>query len=136
MAENEEERQRLLSDLLRSVKSCQIRYGGKSELARDTEPAVVDLCNALEAVLQHGLITKSRNPIKDILMSTPGVASAHFWSYVKTRLSRHELERYMMLKNVKTDAGRGRSWLRSALNEHSLERFENLKVLLMLYKRA
>ena len=29
----------------------------------------------------------------------------------------------MILKHVTTDHGRGRAWLRSALNEHSLERF-------------
>lgn len=29
----------------------------------------------------------------------------------------------MILKHVTTDYGRGRAWLRSALNEHSLEKF-------------
>ena len=52
------ERQVLLSNLLSAVKGCQIRYGGRSELATDSEPVVVQLCNAYEAVLSHGLVKK------------------------------------------------------------------------------
>ena len=36
--------------------------------------------------------------------------------------------RYMLLKCINTDAGRGRAWIRSSLNEHSLERFMHLLV--------
>jgi sorting nexin-29 len=32
----------------------------------------------------------------------------------------------MLLKTVTTDAGRGRAWIRAALNEHSLERYVHL----------
>ncbi len=32
----------------------------------------------------------------------------------------------MLLKSVNTEAGRGRAWLRAALNEHSLERYVHL----------
>lgn len=41
-------------------------------------------------------------------------------SYV---LSQHERDRYNSLKNVKSNWGKGRAWLRSALNEKSLERY-------------
>ena len=34
--------------------------------------------------------------------------------------------RYMLLKSVNTEAGRGRAWLRASLNEHSLERYVHL----------
>ena len=34
----------------------------------------------------------------------------------------------MLLKCINTDAGRGRAWIRSSLNEHSLERFMHLLV--------
>nr|XP_014347369.1 PREDICTED: sorting nexin-29-like [Latimeria chalumnae] len=46
-----------------------------------------------------------------------------FWYYVKEHLNKHELQRYYSLKNISTDAGRGRAWLRCALNEHFLERY-------------
>ncbi|KAL8175213.1 UNVERIFIED_CONTAM: hypothetical protein K2H54_016852, partial [Gekko kuhli] len=46
-----------------------------------------------------------------------------FWYYVKEILNRHELQRFYSLKNITTDVGRGRAWLRCALNEHSLERY-------------
>lgn len=38
-------------------------------------------------------------------------------------MSKHEAERFLLLHNVRTDPGRGRAWLRAALNEHSLERY-------------
>lgn len=51
-----------------------------------------------------------------------------FWNYVKEVLTNHEAERFMNLKNINTDSGRGRSWLRAALNEHSLERYMHMLV--------
>ena len=54
--------------------------------------------------------------------------SSVFWHYVKEHLSRHEVERYMRLAHITTDAGRGRAWLRSALNEHSLEKYMHMIV--------
>ncbi|KAH7943869.1 hypothetical protein HPB52_012027 [Rhipicephalus sanguineus] len=51
-----------------------------------------------------------------------------FWHYVRTHLTKHELERYLVLRHVNTDEGRGRAWLRSALNEHALERYMHMLV--------
>ena len=51
-----------------------------------------------------------------------------YWHYVQEHLNSHELERYRVLKHVDTDAGRGRAWLRSALNEHSLEKYMHMLV--------
>jgi len=48
---------------------------------------------------------------------------ASFWPLIKSQLSKHEAERFLLLHNVRTDLGRGRAWLRAALNEHSLERY-------------
>lgn len=47
---------------------------------------------------------------------------------MKLLLSHHEIERYMRLKHIATDAGRGRAWLRSALNEHSLEKYMHMVI--------
>lgn len=46
-----------------------------------------------------------------------------FWVYVKEVLNRHELQRFYSLHHITADVGRGRAWLRCALNEHSLERY-------------
>ncbi|NXA37500.1 SNX29 protein, partial [Eudromia elegans] len=49
-----------------------------------------------------------------------------FWYYVKEVLNKHELQRFYSLKAITTDIGRGRAWLRCALNEHSLERYVHM----------
>uniref|UniRef100_A0A8C1TI60 Sorting nexin 29 n=1 Tax=Cyprinus carpio TaxID=7962 RepID=A0A8C1TI60_CYPCA len=46
-----------------------------------------------------------------------------FWFYVKEHLNHHELQRFYSLRNITSEQGRGRAWLRCALNEHSLERY-------------
>ena len=51
-----------------------------------------------------------------------------FWYYVKEFLTKHEVERFLNLKNINTDSGRGRAWLRAALNEHSLERYMHMSI--------
>lgn len=45
-----------------------------------------------------------------------------FWAFIKRNLTKHEQERYEVLKHIWTDIGCGRAWIRSALNERSLER--------------
>lgn len=41
-------------------------------------------------------------------------------------MTKHERERYEVLKHIWTDTGRGRAWIRSSLNERSLERYITL----------
>lgn len=48
----------LQTELLTSVKLCQTRFGGRTELATELDPHVVDVCDKLEAVLSHGLRSK------------------------------------------------------------------------------
>lgn len=56
-----EERQQLLTNLLDAVKQCQIRFGGRAELATESDARVAVLCSHLEAVLQHGLRSRPVN---------------------------------------------------------------------------
>ncbi|XP_022248128.1 sorting nexin-29-like isoform X3 [Limulus polyphemus] len=124
------ERQTLVSHLLDAVKQCQIRFGGRGELATETDSRVVCLCAQFEAVLQHGLRRNNKrlSAIRHMTDMVKGLNMKHpdseptFWHFVRNHLNKHEYERYMLLKNISTDIGRGRAWLRSALNEHSLER--------------
>uniref|UniRef100_A0AAV2LUF9 RUN domain-containing protein n=1 Tax=Knipowitschia caucasica TaxID=637954 RepID=A0AAV2LUF9_KNICA len=122
-------RQHLLERLLDAVKQCQIRFGGRKEIATDSDSRVICLCAQFEAVLQHGL-RKSRGLALTAaaLKQAAGFSSKTegdltFWFYVKEHLNRHELQRFYSLHQISSELGRGRAWLRCALNEHSLERY-------------
>ncbi|KAF3853308.1 hypothetical protein F7725_013996 [Dissostichus mawsoni] len=87
------------------------------------------MCAQFEAVLQHGL-RKSRGlaltaaALKQAAgFSSKTEAELTFWFYVKEHLNRHELQRFLSLRQISCELGRGRAWLRCALNEHSLERY-------------
>uniref|UniRef100_A0A3P8Q8V6 Sorting nexin 29 n=1 Tax=Astatotilapia calliptera TaxID=8154 RepID=A0A3P8Q8V6_ASTCA len=108
---------------------CQIRFGGRKEIATDSDSRVICLCAQFEAVLQHGL-RKSRGLALTAaaLKQAAGFSSKTeteltFWFYVKEHLNRHELQRFYSLRQISSELGRGRAWLRCALNEHSLERY-------------
>ncbi|KAM9583507.1 sorting nexin-29 [Trichechus inunguis] len=126
---NDMKRQFLLERLLDAVKQCQIRFGGRKEIASDSDSRVTCLCAQFEAVLQHGL-KRSRGLALTAaaIKQAAGFASKTetepvFWYYVKEVLSKHELQRFYALRHIASDVGRGRAWLRCALNEHSLERY-------------
>ncbi|XP_048758953.2 sorting nexin-29-like [Ostrea edulis] len=130
------EKQSILTRLLDAVKQCQVRFGGRTELATDADSRVSCLCAAWEVALQHGMkqskaLTALKqvtnltglNKVTDILTDiTSKEPEPVFWLYVKENLTKHEQDRFYTLKNINNDTGRGRAWLRSALNEHSLER--------------
>lgn len=56
------------------------------------------------------------------LVKGPSVNLESFWPFIRSQLTWHEQERFSVLRKVQTDQGRGRAWLRAALNERSLER--------------
>lgn len=121
----ESERQHLLDRLLDAVKQCQVRFGGKTELATDGDSRVVCLLTQLEAVFQHGFRRTRVSAFRQVGQVAGIVkldSESVFWSFVKVHLGKLEEERFLSLQKATTDAGRGRAWLRSSLNEHSLER--------------
>ncbi|XP_061611910.1 sorting nexin-29 isoform X2 [Phyllopteryx taeniolatus] len=127
--QNDAKRQNLLERLLDAVKQCQIRFGGRKEIATDSDSRVICLCAQFEVVLQHGL-RKSRGlaltaaALKQAAgFSSKAEGEFTFWFYVKEHLNRHELQRFYSLRHISSELGRGRAWLRCALNEHSLERY-------------
>ncbi|MGH0129646.1 UNVERIFIED_CONTAM: hypothetical protein FKN15_048351 [Acipenser sinensis] len=126
--QNDAKRQHLLERLLDAVKQCQIRFGGKKEIASDSDSRVICLCAQFEAVLLHGLrrsrgLALTAATIKQVAgFSNKSETELSFWFYVKEHLNRHELQRFYSLHSITSEVGRGRAWLRCALNEHSLER--------------
>ncbi|XP_043945117.1 sorting nexin-29 [Protopterus annectens] len=130
--QNDSRRQFLLERLLDAVKQCQIRFGGRKEIASDSDSRVICLCAQFEAVLQHGLkrsrgLALTAAAIKQVAgFSSKAETEPVYWYYVKEHLNRHELSRFYSLKTITTDVGRARAWLRCALNEHSLERYMHM----------
>lgn len=55
------DREQLMSDLHDAVKKCQVRFGGRAELATESDHHVAALCQRLEAALSHGLRAKPLN---------------------------------------------------------------------------
>ncbi|XP_049941422.1 sorting nexin-29 isoform X2 [Schistocerca serialis cubense] len=51
--------QALMSELLEAVKRCQVRFGGRAELATESDPCVALLCHRMEAALSHGLRSRA-----------------------------------------------------------------------------
>uniref|UniRef100_A0A7N6BND3 Sorting nexin 29 n=1 Tax=Anabas testudineus TaxID=64144 RepID=A0A7N6BND3_ANATE len=127
--QSDTKRQHLLERLLDAVKQCQIRFGGRKEIATDSDSRVICLCAQFEAVLQHGLrktrgLALTAAALKQAAgFSSKTEAELTFWFYVKDHLNRHELQRFYSLGHISSELGRGRAWLRCALNEHSLERY-------------
>jgi len=117
----------LLARLLDGVKGCQSRFGTRSELATEDEGAVARLCAAYEDVFSHGVKKTGQQSSSKTAFWVPAVLrpsdDASFWPLVKSQLSKHEAERFLLLHNVRTDVGRCRAWIRASLNEHSLERY-------------
>ncbi|XP_031831363.1 sorting nexin-29 isoform X2 [Nomia melanderi] len=127
------ERQKLLEDLLAIAKKCHIRFGGRIELATESDICVTQLCHIFESIFSHGLrinciekINSALRHVSDIVsggnIKSCNTSDVAFWPYIKEQLTWHEQERFSVLKQVHTDYGRGRAWLRAALNERSLER--------------
>ncbi|KAI1296678.1 Sorting nexin-29 [Halotydeus destructor] len=131
------ERQKLVSNLLEAAKECLARFGGRSELATELDGRVMKLCTAIEDIFSHGL-KSNRNLLKAtknaivkgltkgmVTSSTSELPSdcVTFWHMIKLFLNKHEVDRFSVLKHVNSDIGRGRAWIRSTLNEKSLERY-------------
>ncbi|KOC65666.1 Sorting nexin-29 [Habropoda laboriosa] len=127
------ERQKLLKDLLAAAKKCHIRFGGRTELATESDICVRQLCHIFESIFTHGLRTNCIEKINSALRHVSDIVSGSstklcntsdmaFWPCIKEQLTWHEQERFSVLKKVNTDYGRGRAWLRAVLNERSLER--------------
>ncbi|RZF35454.1 hypothetical protein LSTR_LSTR013112 [Laodelphax striatellus] len=133
-------RERLQRELLAAVRDCQSRFGGRKELATELDSHVQVLLASLERVFAHGLAAprhSSNSAIRQVTEKVLGSSvgsgggsgggvsdqtSQSYWPFVREHLTKHERERYEHLRQVWTDGGRARAWLRSAINERSLER--------------
>lgn len=130
------EKQNLMEELLVAAKKCHVRFGGRAELATETEACVMQLCHIFELIFSHGIKTNCIERINSAFRHVSDLVSGGsnakpvnmidmattFWPCIKEQLTWHEQERFSILRKVHTDYGRGRAWLRAVLNEKSLER--------------
>jgi len=132
--------ERLQKNLLNSVKQCQKRFGSSSEIATEIDLEVANLCHCLEAILSHGMKSKTNAEDKSSLLKrqvskivtglSDGDKSQNrlvpFWCFIKEILNEAEIQRFDSLANIKNDYGRGKAWLRASINERCLEKYMHL----------
>lgn len=73
-----------------------------------------------ETVLTHA--AKKPKP-KNSLRLTGRTEGVSLWPLAKLCASTEDLQRFFRLNHVKSELGRGRAWLRAAINERTLENY-------------
>lgn len=78
------------------------------------------LCVEWEMVLTHA--AKKPKP-KNSLRLTGKPEGVSLWPLARLCVSAEDLQRFSRLNHVKSELGRGRAWLRAAINERTLENY-------------
>merc|ERR1712106_158280 len=126
--QNTKQKKKLLDNLAEEENKMEVEMI-KFQKMRNEE--VLNLCTKLEMALMHGMKVSTPSLGMAVIKNVKDLVSNNFgstenggvWRIMRTILNKHEYERYLMLANVTNDTGRGRAWLRSVLNEQSLERY-------------
>ncbi|EDW45985.1 GM10180 [Drosophila sechellia] len=109
------------------------KFSGK-ELATERDESVQELCESLEELMSYGLRQTASTSsfsaasfiqnMQEMVSGNAGGGSnnndATFWEFCQTHLTPHERQRYMDLKQIWTNVGRGRAFIRATLNEKRL----------------
>lgn len=131
--------------LQKAIEKCSKRFGGRKELASESDHDIAELCDCLEEMLQYGLKPQQETQLNFVVSAASLFQNMHeivtgssssktsstlsastessFWEFCQKFLTPHEKERFEKLKQVWTNQGKGRSFVRAALNEHSLQRY-------------
>lgn len=110
----------LTTEMNRIIKSLQRNHMKDNKILMECD-ASISLCNTLEAILLHGLKQKLTFRVTSVFSSgSPSKQRNHaidFWPVILI-LCHNEVSRSLQqLKNIYSDVGRCRAWLRSALND-------------------
>lgn len=107
------EKESIVSELSAAVKELQRQYFQSGQTVTDhTSTAALQLCVQLDLALRDGLVKNHRE--------------TGFWKYAKLFSRKDIVQEIARLRSVRTDIGRGRAWIRIALNEASMEPFLNM----------
>ncbi|XP_020806317.1 sorting nexin-29 [Drosophila serrata] len=127
-------REDIFRRLQESAHQISQNYSGK-ELATERDESVQELCDALEELLGYGLRQTSGSTstfsaasfiqnMQEMVTGNAGAGSnnndATLWDFCQKHLTPHERQRYADLKQIWTNVGRGRAFIRAALNEKRL----------------
>ncbi|XP_013114260.1 sorting nexin-29 [Stomoxys calcitrans] len=124
------------------ISDCKARYSGRKELATETDECISDLVATLDIAFQYGIKQQQmpnfvvsaaslfHNMQEIVTGSSPKATNTttistdtYFWDFCKKFLTAHEKQRFEQLKQTWTKWGRGKSFIRASLNEHSLHRY-------------
>lgn len=110
-------RKNLTGELGRSIRSLQEENLGKTVVA-DTDECANSLCYVIEAILIHGLKDKLAVKVSSVFGSnSEKMPEPEFWTYVSKYCHKNVLLELKNLNQITNDIGRGRAWLRIALND-------------------
>lgn len=134
-------REEIIKTLKELAQKCDKFYKEVHILASHTDPQVLKICNFIQSALFFGIktpetatatILKNVQEVLDINIlpvnnndspSSPSIQSAAFWVFCERHLIPHERERFENLKNIWTSCGKTKAFIRSCLNESSLQRY-------------
>lgn len=110
----------LTTELSRNVKSLQKEHLDDKQITSDSS-AVSNLCNTIEAILLHGLKEKLKARVTSVFSSnsfnSQRICQLDFWPVILILCHNNVSQSLVKLRNISTDIGRCRAWLRSALND-------------------
>ena len=104
------------SKLVESIKDLQADYGeGNPERPIETSEQTHTLVTAIEAIFIHGLKGQASRAIK--ATNHKQLPEPNFWTFVLVFSHKDTIHQIEKLSAVTTDIGKGRAWIRLALNE-------------------
>lgn len=114
------------SALIDAIKELQVRYKDTTHSSTiGTNEDSTILLNALEALLLHGLKENQATWTKRVSAVTRAMDPS-FWTYALIFSHKDTIRRIDNLKQISSDVGRSRAWLRLALNDGFLSSYLNM----------
>lgn len=116
------------STLIDAIKELQVTFRDATHSsAIGTNEDSTTLLNALEALFIHGLKDYQATWTKRVSTSTRA-GDPSFWTYVLIFSHKDTIRRIDNLKQISSDVGRSRAWLRLALNDGFLSSYLNMMI--------
>ena len=99
--------------LVRSIKDLQIEFGeGNPEKPIETNEHTYSLITSIESIFIHGLKGQRTSRLTSSRLPDP-----NFWTFVLVFSHKDTIHQIEKLRAITTDVGKGRAWIRLALNE-------------------